>query len=130
MPPQVHGIEKTKTSLTTVLNAVDTVATNLKDGAQITDLLAVIPLIPSINELVKDIPAVKIELGELSEEELGELLSHFKEKFNLPNGDLAAFIEDVIEYVVDTVAHVKRGIALADRFKTLKAPAPDPNPNA
>lgn len=125
MAEQLFGIEKSKEALTTVLQTIETVSENLKDGVQITDLLALLPLVPGINEMIKDIPDIKNELGELSTEDLNGLLAHFKLKFNLGNEDLAAFIEDAVQYVVDSIAHGKRGIELVQRFKDLKAPAPD-----
>lgn len=126
--PEVYGIEKSKQAITVVLQTVDTVAENLKDGVQITDLLALLPLVPGINEMIKAIPDIKNEIGELSTEELNGLLAHFKEKFNLGDEDLAQFIEDAVQYVVDSIEHVKRGIELAHRFKALKSP--DANPPA
>lgn len=124
MPDQLYGIEKTKSALTTLLTGVDSVSASLSDGLQINDLLALLPVIPGVNEIIKNIPDIKKELGELSTEELNELLAHFKIKFNLSNENLAVYIEDVVQFVVDSVAHGKRGVELVNRFKTLKTPAP------
>lgn len=120
---QVHGIEKTKAGITTVLSTFDTISEKLADGAQVEDLLAILPLVPAINKTIKDVPEIKKELGELSDVELNDLLGHFKAKFNLPNAGLALLIEDMIDYVVDTVAHAKRGISIAKRLKELKSAA-------
>lgn len=116
------AFQKLKNIVSTIFDGFKTVSTQLADGFQLTDLLALVPLVPGINEAVKDFPEAKQALLSLNEEQKTELLAHWKTKFDLSNDELEELIEAIVDYAVDAIEFGKRGIELVNRIKNLKQP--------
>jgi len=87
------GIQETKDVLEFGIAAANVVSKQLADGFQITDAIAMVPVVvklPSALSGIKDVPK---ELGDLDDGEKAELSSMIKEKLDLPDDKVEEAVE-------------------------------------
>lgn len=111
---QKFGIEALQKLVAFACALTSQITSSLADGWQWTDALSFVDEISAIPGVVKNFPAVKQELSELSAEEREQLHAYIVEKFDIPNDKVEAFVEDALGLSI----HI---VALVEQWKALKA---------
>jgi hypothetical protein len=104
------GIENLKKLLQFSFDLTKQIATSTKDGWQWTDSFSFIDEASEIPGVVKSWPAIKQELGDLSEDEKKELNQWVADNFGLDNAEVESKIEHALQLAINAVA-------LVDEFK-------------
>lgn len=108
------GIDNLKKIISFGCDLTKQINSALADGWQWTDAFSFVDEIAALPGVIKSIPAIKQELSELSEEEKTELNAYIKEKFDIPNDKVEAFVEDALSIAISVVS-------LVTKWKELKA---------
>ena len=83
-----YGIENLKTASVKILNIVDSVNDNLKDGDfDFADIMALITQVPNMLFVVNHFDEIKQEVIDLSAEESAELCDYIREEVNFGEDD-------------------------------------------
>lgn len=108
------GIEALKVLVAFACSLTKQITTSLADGWQWTDAPAFLNEALQIPNVVKNFPAIKQEIADLSAEERAELHAFIIDKFDIPNDKTEAFIEDGLGFALHAVS-------LVEQWKALKA---------
>lgn len=121
---EVYGIEKSKATVSLLIDLIKQAEQSGKDGWQFTDLLAFIGKTAEINDVIKSIPQIKLELKDLSVPERTEFYNYFVVKFSIPNKKVEAFVEHVLDYGIRLAAMIKEAVDIVAEYKALKEKLP------
>lgn len=114
MEDQKLGIDHFKTLITVGLDVPKKIADVTADNK--VTLIEIVGMVPTATEVIavakswKDIVA---EFKDLDDTEKKELHDYFADKFDIPNDQVEAFVEDALAWGLSTVS-------LVQRFKELK----------
>lgn len=116
--PQNFGVENLKKLIKFSCDFTEQITEALSDGKfSWVESFGFVDEVMQIPGVVKSFPAIKQELGELSNEERQELYDYLKEEFDIPNDRLEVFIENSLSLAIAAVA-------LVEQWKAIKNPPP------
>lgn len=111
--PELLGIDNLKKLIEVGFSVPKQIAESSSDGWQYTDAFSFLDEAMDLIKLVKSWKEIVAEFKDLSPEERVVLHNHFATKFDIPNDQKEAWVEDALMHGIITVRMV-------ERFKELK----------
>ena len=106
MTTETYGIDNLENALDVALAIPFQAIKTFKNKFQFFDVLAFVDEIRKLSELLKNKKQVGLELKDLSADERLQLIELAKQKFDIPNDKVEAFVEYALLWVNSTVVLV------------------------
>lgn len=114
---QKLGIEKLKTLFAALLSLAAAFQKQLADGAQITDLFALVNEWPNITVVLREAKPGWQEFKDLDGSESADLAQYLSDNFDIPNDELEAKIEQALRLAARWHLQVESTLLLFEETK-------------